>query len=723
MPFVTVLMSAYNAERYLGEAIESILKQTFQDFEFIVIDDGSTDGTAAILADYQRRDKRIQIYRQENQGLAAALNTGLDLAQGKYIARMDADDISLPQRLAKQVAFMETHPEVGVCGTWARNISDRLVRPWIRRLPVTDAAIRCHLFFGSPMCHPTVILRRDLFTRTGLRYDINYKYGQDYELWSRAANYTRMENIPEVLLHYRVHSQQVGNHHSAEQLAFTKNVWIYQLKHLIPNPSSDEIALHLMIGVIGRGEDLNTKECVFQLHDWLRYLQITNHNLSVYPEPEFSQILAQRWLGLCYHTPKLGFWIWYMFWQSRFSATSELHWLQKIKFATKSGWFSYKRRRSREKILQPSSFIALIGRRKSSTCGITDYCKLLSEELTKQGYSLQSIHVPWEEWGWLSTYLWLLKNGVCWQGKWVLIQYTALSWSNKGLPVGLIVFLLILKLHFARVGVVFHDVQPHPLVRYSAQYLLRWLGQWVLMRTLYHLTKHSILNVPVEQMKWLPSNPIKATFIPVGSLIPSPELTDKLKGGKQQKTKSVAVFGVTDVSPKSAEIADIVYIVKKAAQCLQGIRLVLLGRGSREVEATLQEAFKDVNIEVAVHGVLTGEQISLILSECNVLLMVRQHISTRRSSVSAAIACGLPVVGYRGNETGHPVTKAGVMFAPEGDREALATALLQLLNDEQLWQHLRRRNFYVRKAYLSWDSIAEKFLKTFTLPVYSESTK
>src|SRR6266851_2185358 len=111
-PKVSVLMSVYNGATHLREAVESIKAQTWEDFEFIVIDDGSTDESGSILAEYLRLDARVKIHTQNNHGLAAALNTGLDLARGKYVARMDADDISVPERLATQVSFMEAHPEV-----------------------------------------------------------------------------------------------------------------------------------------------------------------------------------------------------------------------------------------------------------------------------------------------------------------------------------------------------------------------------------------------------------------------------------------------------------------------------------------------------------------------------------------------------------------------------------------------------------------------------------
>lgn len=197
-PRVSVLMASFNREGYLREAIDSILNQTFRDFEFIIVDDASAESTRALLADYARRDQRIVlVFNQENMGHARSLNKGLTLAAGEYIARMDSDDISLPQRLERQVAFMDANPEVGICGCWIRYFGTRN-RVW--RMPREDAQIKCAFFFYSAIAHPAAMFRRAVFVAHNLAYNVDFKEAEDYELWLRAAKVTAFANLPKVLL-------------------------------------------------------------------------------------------------------------------------------------------------------------------------------------------------------------------------------------------------------------------------------------------------------------------------------------------------------------------------------------------------------------------------------------------------------------------------------------------------------------------------------------------
>lgn len=215
-PVVTVLMPVYNGEKYLAEAIESILMQTFGDFEFLIINDGSTDGTAAILADYQQRDERIQVYHQENEGVVASLNRGLGLARGKYVARMDADDVSMPERLAKQVVFMEAHPDVGVLGTWVQVIDGDGNTSYRIQLPTQHGVLRWSLCFYCPLAHPTVMMRRQVVERAG-GYDSSMVHAEDYDLWRRLSGVTRLANLQDVLLQLRLHEANVSMVHASEQ--------------------------------------------------------------------------------------------------------------------------------------------------------------------------------------------------------------------------------------------------------------------------------------------------------------------------------------------------------------------------------------------------------------------------------------------------------------------------------------------------------------------------
>jgi glycosyltransferase involved in cell wall biosynthesis len=202
-PKISVVMPVYNAAPYLAESTGSILNQTFRDFEFIIVNDGSTDDTALILAKYEKSDARIRVYHQENQGTFAARNRGCRLARGKYIATMDADDVSFPDRLEKQMEYIEQHQDIGILGTWICNIDNNgsLRGTWC---PPTNAKmLQWTLFFGVCVAAPTVLMRRDVIEKVNF-YTSGTTGIEDVDLWLRASSITEFGNVPEVLLKYRV---------------------------------------------------------------------------------------------------------------------------------------------------------------------------------------------------------------------------------------------------------------------------------------------------------------------------------------------------------------------------------------------------------------------------------------------------------------------------------------------------------------------------------------
>lgn len=196
-PAVSVLMSVRDGAPWIADAVASVLGQTAGDLELIVIDDGSTDGTAAVLAAVA--DARLRVERQPPAGLTASLNRAVALARAPLLARLDADDLALPERLARQRAFLDAHPEVGVLGTAAREVDPagrdvRVVRP-----PTDDAAIRRALIRRNPFVHSAVMLRRALVERAG-GYDESLPVAQDYDLWMRLGPLTRFGNLPDALV-------------------------------------------------------------------------------------------------------------------------------------------------------------------------------------------------------------------------------------------------------------------------------------------------------------------------------------------------------------------------------------------------------------------------------------------------------------------------------------------------------------------------------------------
>jgi glycosyltransferase involved in cell wall biosynthesis len=204
-------MPVYNGEPHLVDAIESILEQSYKNFEFLIIDDGSIDGSSLIINKYQKLDARINSIRHpENMGLIATLNTGLRAVQGKYAARMDQDDISLPDRFLHQVEYLEMCSEVGLLGCKVRQIDDTGRVVSIPPMFEDDLFIRWHIFFHNPFRHPTVMLRKSVLDQSGLQYDPADENAEDFGLWSRLLLHTKGANLPEVLLHYRIHPESMS---------------------------------------------------------------------------------------------------------------------------------------------------------------------------------------------------------------------------------------------------------------------------------------------------------------------------------------------------------------------------------------------------------------------------------------------------------------------------------------------------------------------------------
>ena len=207
MPKVSVIMPAYNAEKYISEAVESILNQTFSDFEFLIINDGSIDNTEKIIKSYG--DERIVYVKNEkNMGIVDTLNRGLKLAKGQYIVRMDADDISLPTRIEKQACFMDKQIEIGVLGTGVQ-IFGEYVEERERLFKTSDNELKAELLFNSCIAHPTVMIRKSVLENNKLEYNKEFGGKEDFALWWEIAKVSKVATIPEILLRYRIHGNQI----------------------------------------------------------------------------------------------------------------------------------------------------------------------------------------------------------------------------------------------------------------------------------------------------------------------------------------------------------------------------------------------------------------------------------------------------------------------------------------------------------------------------------
>jgi glycosyltransferase involved in cell wall biosynthesis len=221
VPKVSVVMSVFNDELYVGEAVDSILNQTFWDFEFIIINDGSTDRTGEILSSY--RDNRIRLLDQKNRGLTPSLNRGLALARGEYIARMDGDDISDSTRLEKEVLFLDRNPDIGLVGTFIYRIDEQGRRISLYTFKTTFEEIRENLWVDCPFCHPSVMFRKSCIDVVGL-YREKVGPTEDYDLWFRITERFGAANIPEPLHMFRINSHGITVSKRFDQLRYMRLV-------------------------------------------------------------------------------------------------------------------------------------------------------------------------------------------------------------------------------------------------------------------------------------------------------------------------------------------------------------------------------------------------------------------------------------------------------------------------------------------------------------------
>lgn len=221
-PLVSVVMPVYNGEKYVAESIESILGQTFSDFDFIIVDDGSQDRSADVIRSYEARDDRIRLLRIErNIGVADARNHAMNLSSAEYIAVMDCDDVCLPRRLERQVEHMRANPSIGVLGAGAQAVNEDLRPLYPFDLPERHALIAFNVFVGSFFVHPTVMLRRHLLKSVG-GYEPSRRTAIDTELWTRLMWRARFANLPEQLLLYRRHEAQ---HHTSRDATLQAQAW------------------------------------------------------------------------------------------------------------------------------------------------------------------------------------------------------------------------------------------------------------------------------------------------------------------------------------------------------------------------------------------------------------------------------------------------------------------------------------------------------------------
>lgn len=299
---VSVIMPVYNGEKYIAEAIESILNQTFQDFELLIINDCSTDETVSIINLYG--DKKIRlIHNDTNLGLARVRNVGIKNAQGKYIAWLDSDDISLNTRLEKQVNLLENNPAIGMCGTWVETIGDA---EYVWQYPIASDTIKATMLFHNCFATSSVMLRKDILDKYEYVFDLDYPPAEDYDLWEKISRQYKVANIAEILTHYRLHSLQTTFSDEARKIQL-ESAWNVQARmlqsiNIIPNEKEKEI--HLKIGLQGDYK-VTIHSDLKSVHDWLSKLYTANLAYKKFADKTFNQTLSNQLYTLC-STSKMG---------------------------------------------------------------------------------------------------------------------------------------------------------------------------------------------------------------------------------------------------------------------------------------------------------------------------------------------------------------------------------------------------------------------------------
>ncbi len=291
-PTVSVVMPAYNAAEHISESIQSILDQTLNNFELIIVDDSSTDSTAQIIEKFV--DNRIRLIRNDrNEGVASSLNKGIAAAKGEFIARMDADDISVAHRLKLQVEFLRQHPSIALCGGSLKTFG---AKEELWECPTDPDRLACRMLFKCEVAHPTVIMRKNVLDKYGFRYSSEMDFAEDYDLWIRILAVAQIANLPETLLLYRVHPKSISQNRRQEQRLKEGIIQKSLLNKMGLTPSALDMDTH---SKIARSAFYSDTDFLDQAEKWLLKLADANQRSSFFPEKMFKKIIYEHWLNMC----------------------------------------------------------------------------------------------------------------------------------------------------------------------------------------------------------------------------------------------------------------------------------------------------------------------------------------------------------------------------------------------------------------------------------------
>ncbi len=301
MPQISIVMPVFNREKYIKYSVESILNQTFKDFEFIIVNDGSKDKTLSIIKSYN--DKRIKILNNEtNKGIVFSRNRGLKAAQGKYIGMFDSDDIAMPEKFKIQYDFLENNPKIAMVGSWVKWIDrngNTLKKRW--KLTQSDKKIPAIMLFRNYFIQSTVLIRKEAIPE-GF-YSPGFDIVEDSKMWFDVSLKHNVANIHKYLVLYRVHSENISDM-GEKHLENSKKLFRYIFSKLEINPTEEELKIHY---IIKNSDKIKNKADLNKIENWLLKIYRQNLKKKIYNKKILRKVIFNRWIKVCYKSRKIPF--------------------------------------------------------------------------------------------------------------------------------------------------------------------------------------------------------------------------------------------------------------------------------------------------------------------------------------------------------------------------------------------------------------------------------
>ena len=300
IPTLSIVMPVFNREKYVKYSIQSILSQTFSDFEFIIVNDGSNDRTEEIIKGF--KDKRIILINNENnKGIVFSRNKGLAITRGKYIGMFDSDDIAYPNKFEEQINYLDKNPDIAMLGAWVKHIDENgklLKSKW--KLKAKSEFIPAIMLFRNYFVQSTVVIRKEAIPVNA--YSEGYKIAEDSKMWFEVSLKYKVANIQKYLLDYRVHSGGVTNMKSDEKIKYSDKLFRYIFSYLEIKPTKEELSFHYLIK---NQKKITTLDELIGIEKWL--LKIANQNkiVKIYDQKIHKKVLLNRWLKSCYKAKSL----------------------------------------------------------------------------------------------------------------------------------------------------------------------------------------------------------------------------------------------------------------------------------------------------------------------------------------------------------------------------------------------------------------------------------